>query len=203
MFAGLHKGKEALEKAIAEFSREAKLLTEVGAKYLIHLPEQYTDMHTGKALESTDIDPEQWSNLISGTNELGRVLYEEFGVELVFHPHADTHVDTQDRILGETGTVELAESSRIIVKRKGEYSGRVPTDWRERFIRAYDTEFQEWINAVAAGTSTGPSSWDGYAATVVTDAGSEAARTGQRVTVSMREQPGLYRVAAGSGTGTD
>ena len=203
VFAGLHKGKEALEKAIAEFSQEAKLLTEVGAKYLIHLPEQYTDMHTGEALESTDIDPEQWSNLISGTNELGRVLYEEFGVELVFHPHADTHVDTQDRILGETGTVELAESSRIIVKRKGEYSGRVPTDWRERFIRAYDTEFQEWINAVAAGTSTGPSSWDGYAATVVTDAGSEAARTGQRVTVSMREQPDLYRVATGSGTGTD
>jgi hypothetical protein len=38
---------------------------------------------------------------------------------------------------------------------------------------------------------------------VVTDAGSEAARTGQRVTVSMREQPDLYRVATGSGTGTD
>ena len=98
VFAGLHKGKEALDKAIAEFGQEAKLLTEVGAKYLIHLPEQYTDMHTGEALESADIDPEQWSNLVSGTNELGRVLYEEFGVELVFHPHADTHVDTQDRI---------------------------------------------------------------------------------------------------------
>jgi myo-inositol 2-dehydrogenase/D-chiro-inositol 1-dehydrogenase len=111
--------------------------------------------------------------------------------------------DIRGEILGETGTVELAESSRIIVKRKGEYSGRVPTDWRERFIRAYDTEFQEWINAVAAGTSTGPSSWDGYAATVVTDAGSEAARTGGRVTVSMREQPHLYRVATGSGAGTD
>jgi len=94
----LHKGKEALAKAIAEFSQEAKLLREVGAKYLIQLPEQYTDMHTGAVLESADMDPEQWSNLISGTNELGRVLYEEFGVELVFHPHADTHVDTQDRI---------------------------------------------------------------------------------------------------------
>jgi len=94
----LHKGKEALKKAIAEFSQEAMLLREVGAKYLIQLPEQYTDMHTGAVLESADMDPEQWSNLISGTNELGRVLYEEFGVELVFHPHADTHVDTQDRI---------------------------------------------------------------------------------------------------------
>ena len=98
VFAGLHKGKEALDKAIADFSREAKLLAEVGAKYLIQLPEQYTDMHTGKLLESAEMDPEQWSNLISGTNELGRVIYQEFGVELVFHPHADTHVDTQDRI---------------------------------------------------------------------------------------------------------
>ena len=98
VFAGLHKGKEALDKAIADFSREAKLLTEVGAKYLIHLPEQYTDMHTGAATEAGDIDAEQWNNLITGTNQLGKVIFEEFGVELVFHPHADTHVDTQDRI---------------------------------------------------------------------------------------------------------
>jgi len=34
---------------------------------------------------------------------------------------------------------------------------------------------------------------DGYAATVVTDAGIEALRTGTRATVSMREQPELYR----------
>ncbi len=98
VFAGLPTGTEALDKAIADFSREAKLLTEVGAKYLIHLPEQYTDMHTGAATEAGDIDAEQWNNLISGTNTLGKVIFEEFGVELVFHPHADTHVDTQDRI---------------------------------------------------------------------------------------------------------
>jgi inosose dehydratase len=99
VFAGLHKGQEGLDKAIVDFSREAKLLREVGAKYLVHLPEQYTDMHTGAATQSGDLDPEGWSNLINGTNELGKIIYEEFGVELVFHPHADTHVDTQDRIL--------------------------------------------------------------------------------------------------------
>ena len=98
VFAGLHKGKEALEKAIVEFSQEAKLLSEVGGKFLIHLPEQYTDMHTGEATQSGDIDPEQWKNLISGTNELGRVIFEEYGVNLVSHPHADTHLDIQDRI---------------------------------------------------------------------------------------------------------
>jgi len=98
VFAGLHKGKEALDKAIKEFGQEARLLSEVGAKFLIHLPEQYTDMHTGEATQSGDIDPEQWANLISGTNELGRIIFEEYGVALVSHPHADTHLDIQERI---------------------------------------------------------------------------------------------------------
>jgi myo-inositol 2-dehydrogenase / D-chiro-inositol 1-dehydrogenase len=106
--------------------------------------------------------------------------------------------DIRGEILGETGTIELAESSKIIVKRQGQYAGRVPVDWRERFLRAYDIEFQEWIDAVVAGHSTGPSSWDGYAATLVTDAGIEALRTGGRATVSMREQPDLYKVGVGS-----
>jgi inosose dehydratase len=98
VFAGLHRGKEALDKAKEDFGREARLLSGVGAKFLVHLPDQYTDMHTGKATETGDIDPEHWSNLVSGTNELARYLLEEFGILLVFHPHADTHVDTQPRI---------------------------------------------------------------------------------------------------------
>jgi myo-inositol 2-dehydrogenase/D-chiro-inositol 1-dehydrogenase len=102
--------------------------------------------------------------------------------------------DIRGEILGESGTIELAESSPVIIKRNGLHTGRVPADWRERFIRAYDIELQEWIEAVTAGHSTGPSSWDGYAATVVTDAGIEASRSGQRATVTMREQPQLYRI---------
>lgn len=98
VFAGLHKGQEALEKAIADFGREAKLLSALGAEYLVHLPEQYTDMHTGSGKESGDLDTEQWKNLVTGTDQLARAIYEQYGVKLVFHPHVDTHVDTQDRI---------------------------------------------------------------------------------------------------------
>ena len=59
--------------------------------------------------------------------------------------------DIRGEVLGETGTIELAETSPIVVKREGRHSGSVPEDWRERFLRAYDIEFQEWINAVAGG----------------------------------------------------
>jgi myo-inositol 2-dehydrogenase/D-chiro-inositol 1-dehydrogenase len=113
--------------------------------------------------------------------------------------------DIRGEILGETGTVELAETNSVVVKRQGQYGGRVPTDWRERFIRAYDAELQEWVDAVTAGTSTGPSSWDGYAATVVCDAGVKALQDGGRVEVSLREQPDLYKTipAETASTGTD
>ena len=98
VFAALHKGRDALYKAIADFSREAKLLAAVGAEYLVHLPEQYTDMHTGEATEAGDIDQEQWKNLVTGTDELAKIILQEYGIKLVFHPHVDTHVDTQERI---------------------------------------------------------------------------------------------------------
>jgi inosose dehydratase len=98
IFAGLHKGADALEKAKRDFGGEAKLLAAVGAKYLVHLPEQYTDMHTGAAVDGIDIDLDQWKHLVSGTDELARYLFESYGVHLVFHPHVDTHVDTQPRI---------------------------------------------------------------------------------------------------------
>ena len=98
VFAGLHRGADALKEAMAAFGREARLLAAVGARYLVDLPELYTDQHTGAATEPGALDPESWRNLVEGTNELGRFLHEEHGIALVFHPHADTHVDTQDRI---------------------------------------------------------------------------------------------------------
>ncbi|MDP9395220.1 MAG: Gfo/Idh/MocA family oxidoreductase [Actinomycetota bacterium] len=100
--------------------------------------------------------------------------------------------DIRGEVVAEDGTVALADSSPVLVRREGVVSGVVPQGWRERFLRAYDVELQEWVDAVNVGTSTGPSSWDGYAAAVVTDAGLEAMRTGARTPVSLREKPDFY-----------
>ena len=100
--------------------------------------------------------------------------------------------DVRGEIVCEAGTVALADVSEVTVRTAGRHGGRVPVDWRDRFIRAYDAELQEWLNAVAAGTWTGPSTWDGYAAAAVTDAALEALRTGQRTAVSMTERPEFY-----------
>ena len=100
--------------------------------------------------------------------------------------------DIRGEIVGETGVATIAESNSVVVKRQGTFTGRVPEDWRERFIRAYDVELQEWLDATAKGTVQGPSTWDGYAATVATDAGLVALKSGAWAPVTMREKPSLY-----------
>jgi len=101
--------------------------------------------------------------------------------------------DIRGEVVGEDGTAALGDTSPVVVRRDGSYSGRVPADWRERFIRAYDIELQEWIDTLAAGGDpTGPSSWDGYAAAAVSDAAVEALRTGARTAVQLRDKPDLF-----------
>jgi myo-inositol 2-dehydrogenase / D-chiro-inositol 1-dehydrogenase len=100
--------------------------------------------------------------------------------------------DIRGEVVGETGTVELAAGGDVLVRSAGSRAAPVPPDWQQRFRAAYDVELQEWLAAVAAGTCTGPSSWDGYAATTVADAGMRALRTGERVPVSLVRRPDLY-----------
>jgi len=101
--------------------------------------------------------------------------------------------DIRGEVVGEEGTAALGESNPIVVRKNNMYSGRVPQDWRERFLRAYDVEFQEWIDAVRDGGEFGPSAWDGYAAAVVSDAAVRSLFDGDgRVEVKLGDKPSLY-----------
>jgi inosose dehydratase len=98
VFAGLHRGAEAYQQALADCRTEAELLTALGARHLVLLPEQYTDMHSGDLTQLGELEPDQWKSLVTGMTQLGRQLHEEHGVHLVFHQHADSHVDIQERV---------------------------------------------------------------------------------------------------------
>ena len=102
--------------------------------------------------------------------------------------------DIRGEIVGESGTAALADLSEATVTAAGR-TNRVPVDWRDRFVHAYDEELQDWLNAVAGGTCTGPSTWDGYAAAAVADAALAALRTGHRTAVSMPGRPDFYAEA--------
>jgi myo-inositol 2-dehydrogenase/D-chiro-inositol 1-dehydrogenase len=100
--------------------------------------------------------------------------------------------DIRGEVVGETGTVSLAETNDVIVKANGAFRGAVPLDWRDRFAAAFDAEFGAWLAAAAQGGATGSSAWDGYVATAATLAGVRALESGAREPIKLRERPKLY-----------
>jgi myo-inositol 2-dehydrogenase/D-chiro-inositol 1-dehydrogenase len=191
----------------------------IGTPLLVHsrhrnpsVPEHYTREMAITDTAVHDFDTVRWllgEELVSATvltprrsrhgGELQDPLLMLFETESGALVDVETSVnirygyDIRGEIVGEDGTVALADTAPVLVRRNGTVSGRVPEDWRERFIRAYDVELQEWVDAVAAGRgATGPSSWDGYAAAVVSDAAVEALRSGTKVPVTLRDKPDLY-----------
>jgi myo-inositol 2-dehydrogenase/D-chiro-inositol 1-dehydrogenase len=130
------------------------------------------------------------------------ILRTERGVLVDVETSANSRYgyDVGGEVVGEDGTVALADTNPVVVRRDGGFAGAVPAGWRERFVRAYDVELQAWVDALAAGLgATGPSSWDGYAAAVAADAAVAALRTGDTVEIRLGPVPALYTDGSGPG----
>ncbi|MER5178258.1 Gfo/Idh/MocA family oxidoreductase [Streptomyces sp. NPDC002896] len=102
--------------------------------------------------------------------------------------------DIQCETVGEDGLIRLPDPAAVGVRTAGRHATAVLQDWKGRFADAFDTEFREWIASVEAGAEpTGPSAWDGYAATVITDATVRSLDSdGTLVTVDMKPRPAFY-----------
>ncbi|GAA4901111.1 Gfo/Idh/MocA family oxidoreductase [Tessaracoccus lubricantis] len=100
--------------------------------------------------------------------------------------------DIQCELVGETGVVRLGDQE--LVQRADAHGrrNRLTMDHNQRFGAAFTTEVQEWITAVANDRHTGSTSWDGYAAAVVCDAGVQALTADGEVAVEMMPKPEFY-----------
>jgi inosose dehydratase len=99
----LHRA-EAWDADVANARRVASLVQAMGARYLIYLPEGYRDQK-GDLVQATSLEPDDWKRLVTRASEMGRIMFGDYGVRIVFHPHADTHVGAQEeveRFLDET-----------------------------------------------------------------------------------------------------
>src|SRR4051812_18555903 len=103
--SGLHKADE-FDAIVAQTRKVVELTAAMNAEHLVFVPVPgYRDDDTGAYLEPAELDDDAWKTLIRSTNELGRICAGDYGVKLQFHPHADSHVETQaqtERFLDET-----------------------------------------------------------------------------------------------------
>ncbi|GAB2886656.1 sugar phosphate isomerase/epimerase [Streptomyces deserti] len=103
-FGALHR-PEAWDDMLAHVRRVAALTAAAGAHHLVLIPPMYRDEKTGAFTESPELTAEQWAGFGARADRLGRLLLDEYGVRLVVHPHADSHIQTQpeiERLLNES-----------------------------------------------------------------------------------------------------
>jgi myo-inositol 2-dehydrogenase / D-chiro-inositol 1-dehydrogenase len=71
------------------------------------------------------------------------------------------------------------------VRRDGRESVAVPAGFQTRFAQAYRDELEAWIEGLREGRPTGPTAWDGYAASAVADACLRSLASGRRTEVRL------------------
>lgn len=93
----LHRSEErpSIEAGMLEVAR---LASTQGAQHVVFLPAMYRDLYDGRQIELAELDGDQWRALIDGANHLARVLRDETGMRLVFDPHAESHVETDEQV---------------------------------------------------------------------------------------------------------
>jgi inosose dehydratase len=100
--AGIALGALHTPTAIADiqqhFDEVCTLSAALDARYLVLIPGNYRETNTGAMLEAAELDDDAWQRLIESSNELGRQSLERFGMTLVFHHHADTHVEFPEQV---------------------------------------------------------------------------------------------------------
>ena len=80
-------------------------LAYLGAEFLILIDDTYTNLWTGEATAPSKLDEEAWKRLIDRIHQVVDLVADRFGLRVVFHPHAETHVEYEgqiERLLSQT-----------------------------------------------------------------------------------------------------
>lgn len=87
------------DKMIATLDQMAELqLKFPTAKYVVLIDACYTDLFTGELIRSKVLNDNEWNRFVKNINKVKNYAKAQYGLETVFHPHAETHVETEEQI---------------------------------------------------------------------------------------------------------
>jgi len=102
--------------------------------------------------------------------------------------------DVRAELVGETGSVAMNNVAYTRLDAALSNSTRYDADWRGRYAEAYRRQNRDFLRFVETGQfpSIASSSWDGYCAAIVAEAGVKALKDGRKVPVEMIAKPEFY-----------
>jgi inosose dehydratase len=98
VFTSLHRGPDVWDATWEHVSQVAALTRAMGADNLVVIPSFWRDDKTAELIEPSELTAGQWQHLASGTERLAREVREKYGLGIMVHPHADTHIDTEEHV---------------------------------------------------------------------------------------------------------
>ena len=104
VFEHLHR-PDSWDAVWSQVTNVAALTRAVGGQHIVVIPDPWRDHKTGAPVESRQLPAEQWRQMTTGLDELGRRILGEYGLHVQFHSHADSHVGYQpeiERLLADT-----------------------------------------------------------------------------------------------------
>lgn len=142
------------------------------------------------------VQPKATKNAWEGLNDPIIVMLEtESGVRIDVEVFVNCRYgyDIRCEMVCEEASVSLPTPTGVLVRTEGQRILPVSDDWKARFVAAYDTEFQEWVDCCKNGTVSGPNAWDGYACAVAATAAVKALERGTIEPILLGECPAFYR----------
>nr|BFF26667.1 hypothetical protein GCM10025732_46320 [Glycomyces mayteni] len=97
VFGNLHR-PEQYEATVDLVGKVAALTASQGAKHVVFIPPLFRDEKTDAVNDVVEWDAEQWKTVHATANRIGKRMFEEHGVTIAVHPHADTQICTQAQI---------------------------------------------------------------------------------------------------------
>ncbi|MCQ4043122.1 sugar phosphate isomerase/epimerase family protein [Streptantibioticus rubrisoli] len=99
VFTALHRGPAVWDATWTHVAEVAELTQAMGARHLVVIPSFWRDDKTAELIEPSELTGEQWGHLTTGMERLAHEVRERYGLDIVVHPHADTHIDTEEHVV--------------------------------------------------------------------------------------------------------
>ncbi|HKI18950.1 MAG TPA: sugar phosphate isomerase/epimerase [Isosphaeraceae bacterium] len=129
------------------------LVAGLGGRFLVLIDDTYSDLFTGKPTRPLRLDPAAWKQLIVTTHRVADLVATHLGLQVVFHPHAETHVEYEDQIEAFLQDTDPQKVALCLDTGHHAYRGGDPVGFFRRHhdripylhLKSVDRQKQEWV----------------------------------------------------------
>ena len=129
-----------------------ELVAALGAPFLVLIDDTYSDLFTGQPTLPSRLDNDAWKRLIDTTHRVAD-LARRLGLQLAYHPHAETHVEYEDQIEAFLEQTDPQRVSLCLDTGHHAYRGGDPVAFFRKHharipylhLKSVDPQKQEWV----------------------------------------------------------